>query len=95
VGADQSIDQFIMIQSKTKTVGAYEAKTHLGSLLDEVAKGREVIITKRERPVARLVPMEATPSSKEIFERFRALRGALKLGKNETLKDLINAGRRI
>lgn len=37
-----------------KTIGAFEAKTHLSSLLDEVEAGEEVIITKRGRPVARL-----------------------------------------
>ncbi len=42
--------------SATKTVGAYEAKTTLPALLDFVARGREVVITKHERPVARLIP---------------------------------------
>lgn len=81
------------MKTATKTVGSYEAKTHLAALLDQVAKGREIIITKRERPVARLVPFSPTISRKQVFDRIRALRGTLKLGKNETLKDLINAGR--
>jgi prevent-host-death family protein len=83
------------MKSSKKTVGAYEVKTHLSSLLKEVAAGREIIITKRERPVARLVPMDSPFPKKEIFDRIRALRGTLALGKNETVKDLINAGRRI
>lgn len=37
-------------------VGAFEAKTHLSSLLARVANGEEVLITKRGKPVARLVP---------------------------------------
>ena len=37
------------------TVGAFEAKTHLSSLLDRVAEGEEVVITKHGKPVARLV----------------------------------------
>lgn len=36
-------------------VGAFEAKTHLSSLLDRVAAGEEVVITKHGKPVARLV----------------------------------------
>ena len=35
----------------------YEAKTHLSSLVDEAASGREVIIAKAGRPKARLVPL--------------------------------------
>ena len=39
-----------------KTVGAYEAKTHLPRLLDEVAAGETITITKHGVPVAQLVP---------------------------------------
>ena len=42
-----------------KTVGAYEAKTHLPRLLDEVAAGETITITKHGVPVARLVPPDA------------------------------------
>ncbi len=38
------------------TVGAFEAKTTLSSLLDRVAGGEEVLITKHGRAVARIVP---------------------------------------
>lgn len=39
-----------------RTVGAYEAKTHLSQLLDEVAHGESITITRHGTPVARLVP---------------------------------------
>ncbi len=39
------------------TVGAFEAKTHLSSLLQQVELGEEVTITKHGRPIARLVPV--------------------------------------
>ena len=84
-----------MKDDKTKKVGAYEVKTHLSSLLQEVEGGKEIIITRREKPVAKLVPFEPVVSRKEIFDRIRKLRGSLRLGKNETPKDLINAGRRM
>lgn len=42
-----------------RTVGSYEAKTHLARLLDQVAQGEEITITKRGKPVARLVPIDA------------------------------------
>jgi prevent-host-death family protein len=35
---------------------AFEAKTHFGELLDRVSRGEEVVITRHDRPVARLVP---------------------------------------
>lgn len=39
-----------------RTAGVREARQNLSSLLDEVKKGREVVITERGRPVAKLVP---------------------------------------
>jgi prevent-host-death family protein len=42
-----------------KTVGAFEAKTHLSRLLREVESGQTVIITQRGKPVAELRPVEA------------------------------------
>lgn len=84
-----------MIATKIKTVGAYEAKTNLASLLRQVAKGKEIIITKRERPIARLIPIESEGAKIEVFDRIRALRGVIKLKPDETPGDLINAGRRL
>jgi prevent-host-death family protein len=37
-------------------VTAFEAKTRFGELLDRVSKGEEVVITRHDKPVARLVP---------------------------------------
>ena len=43
-------------------VNTHEAKTNLSRLLDEVAKGQEIIIARANRPVARLIPYrEAAP----------------------------------
>jgi prevent-host-death family protein len=39
-----------------RTAGVREARQNLSALLDEVKKGREIVITERGRPVARLVP---------------------------------------
>ena len=79
----------------TKTVGAYEAKTKLPALLDYVSRGREVIITKHSRPVARLVPTETPSNASDVFQRIRALRSRLSLPPGESARDLINSGRRI
>lgn len=36
-------------------IGAFEAKNTLGSLLDRVERGEEIVITRHGKPVARLV----------------------------------------
>lgn len=41
----------------SKQVNLYEAKTHLSRLIEEAAKGDEIIIAKNNRPLARLVPL--------------------------------------
>ena len=41
-----------------RTAGVREARQNLSALLDEVRKGREILITERGRPVARLVPVD-------------------------------------
>ncbi|WP_018291476.1 type II toxin-antitoxin system Phd/YefM family antitoxin [Verrucomicrobium sp. 3C] len=58
------------------TVGVFEAKTHLSTLLDRVAAGEEVVITKHGRPVARLVGEQEIDRVRvnDAFEKLRALR---------------------
>lgn len=41
------------------TINIYEAKTHFSDLIDRVAKGEEIVISRRGKPVARLAPMPA------------------------------------
>jgi len=41
-------------------VNMHEAKTHLSRLVERAAKGEEIVIAKAGRPVARLVPVEAS-----------------------------------
>ncbi len=41
-------------------VTAFEAKTRFGELLERVARGEEVVITRHDKPVARLIPEGAT-----------------------------------
>ncbi len=57
------------------TVNVHAAKTHLSRLLDQVAAGREFVIAKAGRPVARLVPFAEAPRPK----RLGLLRGRLRL----------------
>ena len=43
----------------TQTIGLFEAKTHLSELVSRAERGDEVIITRHNRPVARIVPFVA------------------------------------
>lgn len=76
------------------TVGSFEAKTHLPQLLERVAKGERIIITKRGKPVAMLVPADEPRDVKQVIARMRELRRGNKLGKGLTARDLIEEGRR-
>ncbi len=49
-----------------KTVNVHEAKTHLSQLLAAVAEGEEVVIARRGKPVARLVPTEGRRGKREL-----------------------------
>ena len=46
-------------------VTIHEAKTHLSRLLRRVACGEEVVISKGDRPIARLVPFNS-PRRREL-----------------------------
>ena len=77
------------------TVGSYEAKTHLSRLLEMVAKGESVTITRHGVPIARLVPAnsDAKPEPAEVIEELREFRSGRKLGKL-SLRKMIEEGRR-
>ena len=64
------------------TVGAFEAKTHLSTLLDRVGGGEEVIITKHGKPVARLVSAARVDQARvnDAFEKLKLLRKQTTLG---------------
>jgi prevent-host-death family protein len=57
-----------------KSVGSYEAKTHLPRLLSEVEKGETITITKRGKPVAILSPAQAKDEHgvRAVIAEFRA-----------------------
>ena len=79
------------------TVGSYEAKTHLPALLEKVAKGEKILITRRGKPLAMLVPpVESKRNVKQVVKEmleFRDRHGPV-LGKDLTIRQLIEEGRR-
>jgi prevent-host-death family protein len=56
------------VAEKPHEVPAGEFKAHCLRLMDEVrTTGRPIVITKRGKPVARLVPVEEEAPRREIF----------------------------
>ena len=82
-----------------RTVGVFEAKTHLSGLLDEVSAGQTIVITRNGKPVAELRPIGARPpmSVKEAVERIRqGPKIRLEAGEDRRsfVRSLIEEGRR-
>ena len=85
------------------SVGIFEAKAQLSQLVERVANGEEVLVTRHGKPVARLVSPEASSDASALSDwtadlracRHGVDRGA-KSGKGagSTLAELIAAGRR-
>ena len=79
-----------------REIGAFEAKNTPGTLLDLVERGEEVVITRRGKPVARLV-RETVPRDRERARRaaddIMAMRQGVTLGPGITIKELIEEGR--
>ncbi len=77
------------------TVGAYEAKTHLPALLDRVAKGERITITRHGVPVAVLEPVEADMQMTvdEAIDRIAEISKGKSLG-GLSIRQMIEEGRR-
>ena len=71
-----------------RKVSTSEAKTHLSALLDDVARGETIIITKRGRVVARLTPPEA-PSRQTAVAAAGTLRDLRKRVGWATTEDIL------
>jgi prevent-host-death family protein len=77
-----------------KRIGAYEAKTNLARLLDEVAAGETITITRRGVPVAVLTPPGPDrPNADAAAAGLRAFRSTHRLA-GITVRDLIDRRRR-
>lgn len=83
-----------------KYVGIFEAKTHLSSLVDEVEKGLDVVITRHGEPVARLIRAGAAATEDRVAARREAIRQIRQIARelkinasHEEIKSWINEGR--
>jgi prevent-host-death family protein len=78
-----------------KHIGAYEAKTHLSELLERVAKGEKITITKHGVPVATLQPAAIAKKTpiRDIIDQMKRFRNKHHLG-GLTIREMIEEGRR-
>jgi prevent-host-death family protein len=77
-----------------REIGAFEAKSKLGTLLDWVEGGEEVLITRRGKAVARLVPAaigfdraRAAEAAQRIRERAEKLQGSFSWAEWKAMRD--------
>lgn len=83
------------------TVTALQAKTRFGELLDRVLRGEEIVITRYDKPVARIVPegRSGVAAVGRAVEELRALRRDMaqrrgfKPISSREIRDAIRSGR--
>jgi len=78
-------------------IGTFEAKTHFSQIIERVENGADFVITKRGKPVAKIIPFEQEKkmTRKEAIEQLIELR---KLYRGEpgsfNIREAIEEGRR-
>ncbi len=82
------------MKSQPVLVGAFEAKTKLGNLLERVGRGASFIITKHDQPVARLTSYRDDKKArrKTVVAELRALRARYNL-RGASIRELRDEGR--
>ena len=80
------------------SIGFYEARTRLSELLDQVARGKKILITRRGTPAALLVPppKKTDKDVRQVVREMLAFRDqeGPTLGGKTTIRELIEEGRR-
>ena len=66
-----------------KSIGLFEAKTHLSELVARAERGEEVVITRHNKPVAKLVPVRSVQS--DMASRQVAVNALLGAARGRTL----------
>ena len=69
-------------------IGSFEAKTHFSRIIEEVEHGADYVITRRGKPVAKIIPFkkeneitweEALEDIKELRKRYRGKPGSFNI----------------
>jgi prevent-host-death family protein len=75
------------------TIGSFAAKANFSALLKRVERGEQIVITRRGKPVARLVPIARPGRTSDAMAKLRELRKGTILG-SLSWKELRDAGRK-
>jgi len=96
------VNDWLILEAWMATVSAFEAKTRFGELLERVTRGEEIVITRHDKPVARIVPegaqrledvRRAVGGLRELQQRI-ALRSKGKVGLSDReVRSAIEEGR--
>ncbi|GBR76392.1 prevent-host-death protein [Candidatus Termititenax persephonae] len=73
------------------SIGAFAAKTHFSQILEDVAAGQGYIITRRGKPVAKIVPLpdQAVSRQEAVKQLFVLARSRIKRRGNYTIDHLL------
>jgi prevent-host-death family protein len=82
-----------------KIVGCFEAKTNFNKIINNIVNGEEIVVTKRGKPVAKIIPIDKsidTERVKNTFLRLNNLAKEMNLGKFywEELKSYRDEGKK-
>lgn len=79
-----------------ETIGAFEAKTNLGKILDRVEKGEQILISRHGRPIARIVPYEGKGQNEivQAMSEIRKVRESTKKFSKGELQAFVREGRK-
>ena len=81
-------------QPAERSLGVYELKTHLSSVLEDVLAGMIVTVTRHGHPIARITPVSSSSveTRKAAVERLKAARAGRTLGMS--MREAVAEGRR-
>jgi prevent-host-death family protein len=79
-----------------ESIGLFDAKTHLSELVARAERGEEVVITRHNKPVAKLVPVgrprrAATAGRRAAIDALLAFKPIVVTG--ASVADLVRIGR--
>lgn len=78
-----------------ESIGAFEAKTHLSSLLERVSGGESIVITRHGSPIAKLVPFSEEPKEiRKVIKDIHQIRASLPRIAHNQLRKMIEEGRK-
>ena len=77
--AGANLNQSTTSQLSMASISAFQAKTRFGELLERVARGEEIVITRHDKPVARIVPegRQTVTQARATVAAFAALRARI------------------